>query len=356
MSDSHASDCCVENAEISWYIRCLARGVSRHCKVAFLHQRYVTASASGNVVESAAIYSYLSAMQILEPRVRVPFNFNALSDRDCILQFHFHKREIEQLLSLMRIGDICTRERTRTEGVEALCIMLWKLSVPVRWADMETLFGRLWSGLSNIFLHVMSDLCWRFNKLLNFNKEYAAQNVQRYADAIFDSGAHIHNVWCFIDGTVRGICRPVPRNQRRDGQLLSQQSVYNGHKRKHAVKYQTLVTPDGLITHVYGPFPGRNHDLKMCRESQISSAIRGDVRFHQFRVFGDMAYGCDDILDCPFGGALANMTSEQQQINKSMSEARVSVEWRMDKLLTTGVRWISSDKCDQESSPSDKCI
>ena len=47
----------------------------------------------------------------------------------------------------------------------------------------------------------------------------------------------------FIDGTVRPIARPG-ENQR---------VVYNGHKRVHALKFQSVVLPNGLIGNMYGP-------------------------------------------------------------------------------------------------------
>ena len=46
-----------------------------------------------------------------------------------------------------------------------------------------------------------------------------------------------------MDGTVRPICRPE-ENQR---------SVYNGHKRVHALKFQSIALPNGLIGHLFGP-------------------------------------------------------------------------------------------------------
>src|SRR4051794_28192081 len=54
------------------------------------------------------------------------------------------------------------------------------------------------------------------------------------------------NVWGFIDGTVRPIARPT-RHQRQ---------VYNGHKRVHAIKFQSAVERPGL-------FQARGH-LSKC--------------------------------------------------------------------------------------------
>ena len=57
--------------------------------------------------------------------------------------------------------------------------------------------------------------------------------------------AQAKEVYCFgfIDGTVRPICRPK-QNQR---------IVYNGHKRVHGLKCQSVVLPSGMIANMYGP-------------------------------------------------------------------------------------------------------
>ena len=53
----------------------------------------------------------------------------------------------------------------------------------------------------------------------------------------------LRNCFGFVDGTVRPISRP-DENQR---------VVYNGHKRVHGLKFQSVVIPNGLIAHLYGP-------------------------------------------------------------------------------------------------------
>ena len=46
-----------------------------------------------------------------------------------------------------------------------------------------------------------------------------------------------------VDGTVRPICRP--------GEM--QRAVYNGHKRVHGLKFQSVALPNGLIANLFGP-------------------------------------------------------------------------------------------------------
>ena len=49
----------------------------------------------------------------------------------------------------------------------------------------------------------------------------------------------LDNVWAFVDGIVRDTTKP-PRNQA---------AMYNGHKRKHALKYQS--------SNLFGPVKGK---------------------------------------------------------------------------------------------------
>ena len=71
----------------------------------------------------------------------------------------------------------------------------------------------------------------------------SAIQLESYADVISNKGAPLTNCFGFVDGTVRPLFRPG-ENQRL---------VYNGHKRVHGLKYQSVVVPNGLIAHLYGP-------------------------------------------------------------------------------------------------------
>ena len=67
--------------------------------------------------------------------------------------------------------------------------------------------------------------------------------LQAYADSIHRKGAALENCFGFIDGTVRPIARPGK----------DQRVLYNGHKRVHALKFQAVAIPNGLIAHLFGP-------------------------------------------------------------------------------------------------------
>ena len=67
--------------------------------------------------------------------------------------------------------------------------------------------------------------------------------LKNYTEAVFNEGAALRNCFGFVDGTGR----PIPRPDE------NQTVVYNGHKRVHGLKFQSVVIPNGLIAHLYGP-------------------------------------------------------------------------------------------------------
>ena len=75
------------------------------------------------------------------------------------------------------------------------------------------------------------------------NAVMSSPQLQVYADAISEYEAPLENCFGFIDGTLRPICRPG-QNQR---------VVYNGHKSVHALKFQSVALPNGIIGNRYGP-------------------------------------------------------------------------------------------------------
>ncbi len=73
-------------------------------------------------------------------------------------------------------------------------------------------------------------------------------------------------VWAFIDGTLRGA-----------GPLYEQKRFYNGWKRKHALKFQSLITPDSMTAALDGPIEGRRHDLTLLRENNWINSLRKHI-------------------------------------------------------------------------------
>ena len=142
------------------------------------------------------------------------------------------------------------RKGTSASGIEALMILLRRLSYPNRWCDLVPLFGRavpelsvIFSEVSQIsplqcnmsiilfsfylFFQIMDDIYTRFSHLLK-SLDLVWLDLEAFSAAIHAKGAPLDQCWGFIDGTIRPIARPT-RNQR---------IMYSGHKRTHCLKFQ----------------------------------------------------------------------------------------------------------------------
>ncbi|RPA89502.1 hypothetical protein L873DRAFT_1652126, partial [Choiromyces venosus 120613-1] len=103
---------------------------------------------------------------------------------------------------------------------------------------------------SIVFNSVISFLYNRFKNILHWDRRRLTLNmIKLYAQAIEGIGGPV-NIWGFVDGTLRSICQPE----------REQHQFYTGYKQCHAIKFQGITTPDGLIASLGGPFEGKLSD------------------------------------------------------------------------------------------------
>lgn len=267
----------------------------------------------------------------------------------------FQKQHVGQLAAALLLPEVLVLDNgSRVHRVEALCITLWRMAYPTRLVAGIRVFYRSTSMLSRVFNTVVQHLVATFGAKINVRvcrrrraalprpltgssvRSPAAQSIDgdrltadllmRFADAVHAKGGALRHCMGFIDGTVRGIARPS-RNQRH---------VFNGHKRKHALKYQSVTTPDGVIVHLNGPHEGKVHDASLLARSGLLDLLDEiawgpEPERQRLLIYGDPAYGVSGHLVSPFKGAA--LTAEQQAFNASMSAVRVSVEWGFGKVV-----------------------
>jgi len=131
------------------------------------------------------------------------------------------------------------------------------------------------------------------------------------------AGASLDRCVGFIDGTALSLSRPGGGLQR---------ACYSGHKRKHALKFQNLLTPDGLFFHLYGPVEGWRHDMTLYLESGMETTLAGAliVGGEQYYLYGDVAYMMRPWLQTPFEGILS---PDEVAHNDALKVPRAAVEW-----------------------------
>ncbi len=113
------------------------------------------------------------------------------------------------------------------------------------------------------------------------------------------------------------------------------------------MKYQSVVTPDGIIVHMFGPIVGSRHDCTLLKQSNLMATLNQHIVHPEqsFVLYGDPAYSSNDVtrIKAPFKGS--HLTTEKENFNKRMSSVRQSVEWEFGRLVRL---WASVDFVKQQ--------
>ena len=174
------------------------------------------------------------------------FALERMEEPECKYEFRIKKSDIPILANVLYLPEsFKCNQRSVAGKVEGLCMLLKRTAYPCRYNDMIPCFGRpvpeicMITNAGTDYIYDVHGHC-----LTPWNHPILTPAaLETYADAIHRKGAAVDNCFGFIDGTVRPICRPG-ENQR---------VVYNGHKRVHALKFQSVTLPNGLIGNLFGP-------------------------------------------------------------------------------------------------------
>ena len=278
-------------------------------------------------LEFLLLWDYAESRDIYPYENYSLFNLQTFDNAQCLVEFRFTKPDIQRLADALHLSEkvVCT-QGTVCDKIEGLCILLKRLSYPCRLTDMVPLFGRNPTEICLIFNNVLDFIYDSFHHLLNSWNQTMLQpiNLSSYADAIHKKGAPLENCFGFVDGTVIRISRPKS----------NQNVVYNGHKRVHAIKFQSLALPNGIIGNLHGPYEGKRHDSAILHQSGLLVDLQG-AAWHNNQplcIYGDPAYPLSVHLQTPYQGQ--NLTPNQKNYNKAMSQVRVTVEWLFGEIKT----------------------
>ena len=275
-----------------------------------------------------AVQHQLSSRRVRpEPPLIPPerFNFQNMNEGDELRYFRFTQEEIRDLIIRFRLPDVMkTPERDRFFHYEGLCILLYRLHYPSRYSDMVKIFGRASGPLCRIANDMLDRLYDNYAHLLGFDFVRLTPALLRFfAQVIHNKGSPYTTVFAFVDGTLRKCCRPI----------VFQDSLYNGWKKIHCIKFLSIVTPDGIIITLIGPWAGIAHDARMWAESGVEDVLRAFCVTDdgvQLALFGDAAFPRSICMLGPFEGVVDVWRTA---MNRQMSSLRESVEWMFNRVL-----------------------
>lgn len=253
------------------------------------------------------------------------FNLDTKDDAWIEQHLRFRRHEIPIVIKAMRIPKwVCTSNRDACHRDLAFIMLLFKMSWPRRLIDFALEFGgngarsmRICNALTVLLYH-------------KYHKKMEELDRERLTDEYilemcriqFEKFGTCPHVWGFIDATVRPCCRPV----------YFQEAIYNGKDRVHAIKFQTIVSVDGMICHCSGPWSGRRHDSylynktlpRVLADLPIIIADDGETPL-PVAVYADPGYVLSTRVLMPFPDGRTDAV--HCAFNRTMSRARITVEW-----------------------------
>ena len=182
-------------------------------------------------------------------------------------------------------------------------MVLYRFAFPSTLHKLEVMFGRASTSCSLIVTHGVELLYARFGaRLAKFDVVLVLQRIHLYYEAISrKSGGAVDTCFGLIDGTLHCTTRPGVKTRIRGIRNNNniQRAVYNGHKRHHGIKFQSIVLPDGLVAQMFGPVEGRRHDTTLLKLSKVEPMLL--LPPGSF-IYGDQAYQVRPWLLSPFQG------------------------------------------------------
>ena len=233
------------------------------------------------------------------------FDPDSFCDKMFVSWFRFERYQIEQIIRDLNLPEfIISDDRDRSPTFHVFCLLCAKYAYPIRFCQLIREFHKSASAMSRLIKTLRKLLYSRFSHRLRQPPPLDAEQCACFASKCRSKCGHPIVVG-FIDGTVREICRPTKL----------QGPMYSGKDRIHSLKYQAINSPDGIIRHLAGPYPGSRHDQFMLRESGILDWIaefplqQGTNWPHV--IYADLGYsvvpGC---IEVPFHDEAINVMSK----------------------------------------------
>jgi hypothetical protein len=263
------------------------------------------------------------------------FDFLRCCDKRFAQWFRFSKDEVNTIVGLLinvaRFPEVVvTSNRDSAPLRTAFLLMCMKYAWPTRLGTMTEMFGKGTSWISRVVKALRVLMFNAFHYRLRSPRCISEEDLLRFSAAVNrKSGCDV--CFGFLDGTVRPVCKP------KDAQA----ELYNGKDRVHALKYQIVSTPDGIIRHIDGPWPGRRHDQHMVTSAPWTAglpALQEWLLAHPrtphgtaYFIYADAGYSTAPGIETPWPDAHFNL--EHAAFNDAMCSSRIAVEWEFGHIL-----------------------
>jgi len=264
--------------------------------------------------------------------------------------FRFKKEQIKRLYAALEFPAEFHFEGCKFTGEEILLAGLYRMAQPRDSTGWAGTFGWLQSRASKAFKLYLNFMDQNWIYLINDNVNYWSPMFPTLAEGIrlklnsegctFAEGNF--RIIGFIDCTHMETCRPGSgpcrkgKKSKRKHKLI-QRAFYNGWKKAHGLKVQTVSLPNGMTFHCWGPCSLRHNDITTWHKSKMNDIMVNCQlgRHKQYFIFGDSAYKVLSDSHIAFAFGADNNNAAATFRNSRVNSCRESVEWDYKDIKTT---------------------
>ena len=245
----------------------------------------------------------------------------------CKATFRFEAAHLRRLCRALRFPDVMSDHNFSATGEEVFLYMIKRLSYPATLSTLAWDSGRNISAQSEMFKQGIEHVYHNFAHLRdNRSLECWAHHFPMFAAHVQRGGrkgrAPLNNCIGWVDGSNQFVSKPH----------LNQGIMFNGHKRKHCVKWQGVMLPNGIMPMPFGPINGSNTDAFMLERSGLVRAMRRACKKVGaiYQLYGDPAYPQSHWIGGPFRHSPLNY--DEADFNSRMSSVRIVNEWGFGRI------------------------
>lgn len=230
----------------------------------------------------------------------------------------------------------------RFGGEELLLLVLERCALGLRYLDLQQKYHIHHSTICRGVNYFAKWFNENWGYLLRDNLDFWGDYLEDSRDAVknkmlsqydFNVDEEIEDeftIAMFIDCTIIRTDRPgggpvEPGVFAARYPFLVQEALYNGWKKCHGIKKQSIGMANGMAFHVSKGYSCRRNDLHVLNETNIDDRLVeltiGNPPAERFTCYGDSAYPMSQRISCRRDG------EEFTELNKAMNGCRESIEW-----------------------------
>ena len=225
------------------------------------------------------------------------------SDSTCYGSFRFTRQQLRRIVRAMQLDqDFLLSNGAKYSGEAILLTCLYYMHRPMTQDQAADFIGITCqpdvSRMFNFFLDYME----RWHHLIANDPEDSLDKWAPFVGEFKRKIMFFHvpgvdtirysNVIGFVDGKLHRVARPSQRPEHSLLDVDTQRTVYNGYKKIHALKFQSVVAPNGMIIQLSGAYRGRIADSTALRHSGLNRMLQqlSQTAGEHCDVYGDSAY------------------------------------------------------------------